>query len=106
MVKDVVVPIVSKTVCMAIFANWPGVLSYYEGHHPAGGNPWSFRGSVDRHLGRTAPQTSHYCVVVVGQALQPASPPPPCPARLDERLPDPTCLSTEPLTGHYTSHVG
>ena len=35
--------------------------------------------------------------VVVGQALQPASPSPPCPARPDERLPDPTCLSAEPL---------
>ncbi|MCL5885973.1 MAG: hypothetical protein M1280_02895 [Actinobacteria bacterium] len=35
--------------------------------------------------------------VVVGQALQPASPPPPCPTRPDERLSDPTCLSAEPL---------
>ncbi|MCL5885688.1 MAG: FAD-binding protein [Actinobacteria bacterium] len=63
------------------------------------------RGPTDRHLGRTAPRISHdnpvamTCGVsrswfaVVGQALQPASPHPPCPARPDERLPDPTCLS-------------
>ena len=40
---------------------------------------------------------------VVGQALQPASPSPPCPTRPDERLSNPTCLSAEPLTGHYAS---
>jgi hypothetical protein len=57
-----------------------------------------FRGSADRHLGLVAPLTSHCCVVVVAHALQHALPSPPCPARLDERLPDPTCLSAEPLT--------
>ncbi len=62
-----------------------------------------FRGSADKHLGLAAPQTSHDCVVVVGQALQPASPSPPCPTRPDERLPDPTCLSAEPLE---TDHCG
>ncbi len=56
------------------------------------------RGSADRHLGLVAPLTSHDCVVVVGQALQPAPPSPPSPARPDERLPDPTCLSAEPLS--------
>ncbi|MCL5886401.1 MAG: SAM-dependent methyltransferase, partial [Actinobacteria bacterium] len=40
--------------------------------------------------------------VVVEQALQPASPSPPCPARPDERLPNPTCLFAEPLARHYT----
>ncbi len=62
------------------------------------------RGSADRYLGLAAPQASHDCVVVVGQALQPASPSPPCPARPDERLPDPTCLSAEPLTRQTTKY--
>ncbi|MCL5886012.1 MAG: hypothetical protein M1280_03090 [Actinobacteria bacterium] len=67
-------------------------------------NPWLSRGSADRYLGLAAPQASHDCVVVVGQALQPASPSPPCPTRLDERLPDPTCLFAEPLTRQSTKH--
>ncbi len=41
------------------------------------------RGSADRHLGLVAPLTS------------------PSPARPDERLPDPTCLSAEPLKGNW-----
>ncbi len=79
------------------------------------------RGSADRHAGLVAPQPTHYSVGVVVHAVhtKPGSrhrawlpisllrqtrfalefccPPSPCPACLDERLPDPTCLSAEPL---------
>jgi len=82
---------------------------------------YGLRGPADRTSGLSAPQPSHYGVGGVVHAVhtKPGSrhrawlpisllrqtrfalefccPPSPCPACLDERLPDPTCLSAEPL---------
>ncbi|MHB8263787.1 MAG: MFS transporter [Acidimicrobiales bacterium] len=54
---------------------------------------FKLRGSADRRAGLATPQGSHCGVVVVSHGF----PPPPCTARLDERLPSPACLSAEPL---------
>ena len=60
---------------------------------------------MDRHLRFVVPLTSHDCVVVVGQALQPAFPSSHCLAHLDERLSDPSCLSAEPLAEQTTTSI-
>ncbi|MHB8263477.1 MAG: BTAD domain-containing putative transcriptional regulator [Acidimicrobiales bacterium] len=55
------------------------------------------RGPANRDAGLAAPQASPRGVVVVDHGPGHGPPPPPCAARLDDRLPDPTSLSAGPL---------